>query len=366
MTSSEKGAFSEHPRDLLPIYVEGELAEKDRAAVENHLEQCLECSKELDALKQMVDVFRNDKSVFCPDPWELYEFIERGNDPEGKLAGHLEQCPLCCAEVADYRQTTIQKTLPAEIKNELKKVFPTPAPRGISTEIKSFAGAKDWLSSIFRTPVLAFGTAIAAILVVILLYPRGTVPTFIGVSSENWEQTTFRAIPKSLFSEAHARKETAETASSVGRRTSKSSFFEAPKPRVVSVILFQGLNKPLPQSIVNSLYEQLRPDSELEKNFQFSAPAELKQFLDKVADRHLSPTQVLSEFYKEYSINFALIENVKADKDKFGLRSQVIDTQNGQILAESVQEGLSGAELDSRVNDSVALLNKLKTANRNK
>ena len=102
-------------------------------AVENHLEQCLECSKELDALKQMIDVFRNDKSVFCPEPWELYEFIEKGEDPGGKLSQHLEQCPLCCAEVAEYRQTTIQKTLPAEIKNELKKVFPTPAQSGIST-----------------------------------------------------------------------------------------------------------------------------------------------------------------------------------------------------------------------------------------
>ncbi len=72
MTPSEKSTPREHPKDLLPVYLEGELTEKYRAAVENHLEQCLECSEELDALKQMIDVFRNEKSVFCPEPWELY------------------------------------------------------------------------------------------------------------------------------------------------------------------------------------------------------------------------------------------------------------------------------------------------------
>ncbi len=128
--------------------------------------------------------------------------------------------------------------------------------------------------------------------------------------------------------------------------------------------MFHGFDKPLPQSTVDSLYEQLRPSGDLEERFQFSTPAQLKQFLEKVADRHVSPTETLSEFYKEAKLNFALIANVKAEKDKFGLKSQLIDTHNGKILVESTESGLSGTELASKVNDSLALLNNLKTENR--
>ena len=366
MTPSEKTTSNEHPKDLLPIYIEGELAERDRVAVENHLDQCLECSEELEALKQVVDVLKTDKSVFCPEAWELYEFIETGEDSGGKLAQHIEDCSLCCADVAEYRETAKLKTLPSEIKNELKKVFQKPAQQRISNQIKQFAWAKDWLSSIFKMPVLTFGTALAAILALILLYPHGSTHVFIGVSSENWEGVSFSATPKSLLSDAHEREEIVKPVPPIICEASKPSLSAAPKPRVASVIMFHGFDKPLPQSTVDSLYEQLKPRGELEERFQFSTPADLKQFLDKVADRHLPPIQELSEFYKESSINFALIENIVAEKDKFGLKSKLIDTRNGKILAESIESGLSGTGLASRVNDSLILLNNVKTETQTK
>ncbi len=366
MTPSFKTTFSQHPKDLLPIYIDGELAEKDRVAVENHLDQCLECSEELEALKQVVDVLKTDKSVFCPEAWELYEFIETGEDPEGKLVQHLEDCPLCCADVAEYRETAIQKTLPSEIKTELKGSFLKPAQRQISNESKIFAWAKGWLTSIFKMPTLTLATAVAAILAVVLLYPHGSSPVFIGVSSENWEEASFSATAKSLVSDAHEREEIAKPVRPTIREASKPRLSAAPKPRVAPIVLFHGFEKPLPQSTVDSLYEQLRPSEELEERFQFSTPADLKQFLDKVADRHLPPAQELSEFYKESSINFALIENVKAEKDKFGLKSQLIETRNGKILAESIESRLSETDLASRVNDSLILLNSVKTESRAK
>jgi hypothetical protein len=169
-----------------------------------------------------------------------------------------------------------------------------------------------------------------------------------------------------LFSETPARKQIAKSAPLVGHGASKSSPYKAPKPRVAAIIMFQGFDKPLPQSTVDSLYEQLRPRADLEKRFQFSTPAQLKQFLDKAVGRNLSPTRILREFYKESSINFALVENVRADKDKFGLKSQLVDTHNDQILAESIQSGLSGTELASKINYSLALLNDVKIEKRTK
>lgn len=366
MKPPDKIDLDDHPKDMLLAYLEGTLSGERSATVEAHINTCHECAGELNSLGNLLGILKTEKDVFCPEPWELYEFIESGYDPEGRLAGHLEKCPLCCAEVVDYRETAIQKTLPSEIKAELKKAFPKSAQSRSSNEKKVLVRALDWLNSIFRFPTLAIGTAVAAILAVILLYPHGTVPTFIGVSSENWKEIVPQATPKSLFSGVTARKEIAKSAPRVGHGASKPMLFETPKPRLAPIIIFHGFKKPLPQSTIDSLYEGLKPTVELEKRIQFSTPAELKQFLDKVADRHLSPTEALSEFYKESSIKFALIVNVKAEEDRFGLKSQLIDTHNGKILAESIESRLSDAELASSVNDSLALLNNVETKNRTK
>ncbi|MFA6222228.1 MAG: zf-HC2 domain-containing protein [Desulfomonilaceae bacterium] len=366
MIPSDQKKTDEHPADLLLMYVDEGLSTNERRLVENHIRECAECSEEIESLGLVVNILRTDKGVFCPEAWELYEFIEEGTDPTGRIAQHLEDCPLCCAEVAQYREGFATTKLPDKIKNELEKSFPTRVHSRRFAGKSGFAWAPGWLNSIFKTPALALGAAVAAILAVILLYPHGTIPTFIGVSSENWEETGPQAIPKSLFSEAPARQKIAKSAPLVGHGASKPMLFEAPKLKLAPIIIFHGFEKPLPQSTIDSLYEGLKPTVELEKRFQFSTPAELKQFVDKVADRHLSPTEALSEFYKESSINFALLQNVKADKDKFELKSQLIDTHNGQILAESIQSRLSGTELASRVNYSLALLNDLKIENRTK
>jgi hypothetical protein len=366
VNTPDKRSYDHHPKDLLLGYFEGSLSVEESAMVQDHVAQCNECALDLDSLGKMVGLLKTEKEIFCPEPWDLLEFIETGQDPQGRLAGHLEKCHLCCAEVADYRETAIQKTLPAEIKAELEKVFQQSAKSHGARDETAFVRALDWLNSIFRFPALAIGTAVAALLAVLIIYPRGTVPTFVGVSSENWEETISQVTPKSLFSDAPARKEIAKSAPLVGHGASKPILFEAPKPRLASVIIFHGFKKPLPQSTIDSLYEGLKPTVELEKRFQFSTPAELKQFLDKVADRHLSPTEALSEFYKESSIKFALIANVKAEEDRFGLKSQLIDTQNGKILAESIESRLSDAELASSIKDSLALLNNVETKNRTK
>ena len=366
MKTSDEKALTEHPKDLLHSYLEGNLPEKDRSTVEAHLAQCRKCADELSSLGGLLDILKTEKDIFCPEPWELFEFTEKAEDPGGKIAQHLEVCPLCRSDVAEYQQTSISKTLPTAIKNELKKVYPKQAQRDISNKSNGFAWAKDRLNAIFRMPTLALGTAVAAILAVILLYPHGTIPTFIGVSSENWEEAIPQPIPKSLFPQTPMRKQIAGSPPQSAREAPKPMLFEAPKPRVAPIIMFHGFDKPLPQSTVDSLYEQLRPRGELEGRFNFSAPAQLKQFVDKVSDRHLSPTDTLSEFYKEEKLDFALIANVKSEKDKFGLKSQLIDTNNGKILAEFIESGLSGADLASKVNDSLDLLNDVKTENREK
>jgi len=365
----DKNNRENHPRDMLLGYLEGTLSVEDHDMVRGHLAQCEECAEEMDSLGKLAEILKSEKHVFCPEPWEWYEFIENGYNPRGRLSSHLEICPLCSVEVANYNQSSTQETLPTIIKEAVNKAHPETSHFNQSESNNGVTWIPNWLSPMFRFPTLAFGAALAAILAVVLLYPRGNVPTFIGVSSEDWEEVrpvakTKSALPKSVPAQKESKAVGAN--SQFQNRTPKSRSVEQSKPKVALVVVFSGFDKPLPQSTVDSLYEQLRPRADLEKRFQFSTPAQLKQFLDKTVGRNFSPTRILREFYKESSINFSLVENVKADKDKFGLKSQLVDTHNDQILAESIQSGLSGTELASRINDSLALLNDVKIENRTK
>jgi hypothetical protein len=363
----DKNNMENHPQDMLLGYLEGTLSVEDHDMVRGHLGQCEECAAEMDSLGKLAEILKSEKHVFCPEPWEWYEFIENGYNPGGRLSSHLEICPLCSAEIANYNHSATQETLPTVIKERLNKAYPETSHFKQSESNNGVTWIPNWLSPMFRFPTLAFGAALAAILAVVLLYPRGNGPIFIGVSSEDWEEAgpvAKSALPK--FVPAQKESKAVGGNSQVHKYTPKSRSVELTKPKVATVVVFSGFDKPLPQSTVDSLYEQLRPRADLEKRFQFSTPAQLKQFLDKAVGRNLSPTRILREFYKESSINFALVENVKADEDKFGLKSQLVDTHNDQILAESIQLGLSGTELASRINDSLALLNDVKIEKRTK
>ncbi len=347
MIPSDQKKTDEHPADLLPMYVDDGLSTDERRLVENHIRECAPCSEELESLKLVINVLKKEKTVFCPEPWELYEFIEEGTDPSGKMAQHLEDCPLCCAEVAEYKERSATNKLPDKIRNELRRSFPNQCHSEKFRWKGWFAWASAWLSSFFKTPALPLGAVVATILIVVFFYPHGTPPAFIGVSSDNWEANGPQGTPKSLFSNAHARKEIEKPAPSGRRGAGGPLFLDGTKPRVATIIVFHGFNKPELQSTVDSLYQALKPSPEAENKFKFSTPAQLRDFLEKTSDRKLSPTQALNQFYKEFSVNLALIANVKPNKEKFGLTTEVIDTRTGQILAESTRDALTRGDLAS-------------------
>jgi Putative zinc-finger len=361
MIPSDQKKTDKHPADLLPMYVDEGLSTDERRLVENHIRECAPCSEELESLKLVINVLKKEKTVFCPEPWELYEFIEQGTDPSGKMAQHLEDCPLCCAEVTEYKEISSTNKLPDKIKNEIRRSFPN---QGHSEKFRWkswFAWASEWLRSLFPVRALALGTAVATIFLAIFLYPHETLPPYIAASSENWAKIGTPGTPKSIFSEAHSRKGVRQSAPLAGSGTPNRLFLEAAKPRVATIILFQGLKKPEPQSTIDSLYQALEPWPEMKTKFQFLTPVQLRDFLEKASDRKVSPTQALNQFYKEFSVNLALIANVKPNKEKFGLTTEVIDTRTGQILAESTRDDITRGDLASALGQTLELLNMVKT-----
>jgi hypothetical protein len=363
----DENDMKNHPQDMLLGYLEGTLSVEDHDMVAGHLGQCEECASEIDSLGKLSEILKSEKHVFCPEPWEWYEFIENGYNPGGKLSSHLEICPLCRAEVAKYNHGATQETLPTVIKEALKEAYPEPSFSKHSEAQGRFARIPNRFSPMFRFPTLAFGAALAAILAVVVLYPRGNVPTFIGASSVDWEEAmpvakSKSALSKSVPSQKDSRAVGAN--SQFHKYTPKFRSVERSKPKVAAVVVFSGFDKPLPQSTVDSLYEALRPTSEWERRFEFSTPLQLKKFLDSSTNQNLTPTQVLNEFYMQSSITFAIVVKVEAQREKFGLRTVIIDARSGETLAESFRNGLPGTELASAARESLSLLANVKSEDR--
>ncbi len=365
MKTIDENDMKNHPQDMLLGYLEGTLAVEDHDMVGGHLGQCEECAAEMDSLGKLAEILKSEKHVFCPEPWEWYEFIENGYNPGERLSSHLEICPLCSAEVAKYNHSATQETLPTLIKEALKEAYPQTSCSKHSEAQDRFEWIPNWLSPMFRFPTLAFGAALAAILAVVVLYPRGNVPIFLGVSSEDWEEAmpvAKSALPESVLT--HRESKAVGANSPFHKYSPKSRSVERLKPKVAAIVVFSGFDKPLPQSTVDSLYEALRPTSEGERRFEFSNPSQLKKFLDNATNQNLTPAQVLNEFYKQSSITFAIVVKVEAQRDKFGLKTVVIDARSGETLAESFKNGLPGTELASAARESLSLLANVKSEDR--
>jgi anti-sigma factor RsiW len=61
--------MKEHPVDMLSAYADGELTAAERLRVEDHLERCTECRRDLALIKTMGTAMRNVESNAGTDVW---------------------------------------------------------------------------------------------------------------------------------------------------------------------------------------------------------------------------------------------------------------------------------------------------------
>ncbi len=84
-----------HPETGLLAYAEDDMTTSEKLDMEKHLRTCTKCAGELELIKQVVEALRTEKSVFCPEPWELKEFVDSGKDIEGRIKAHIAECQFC-------------------------------------------------------------------------------------------------------------------------------------------------------------------------------------------------------------------------------------------------------------------------------
>ncbi len=170
-------------RFKLSAYLEGECTPDTARAVREHLAQCAECTAELNVLRAADSVLRAHPDAFHLDEEELIRFVATGEDPGGHVAAHLESCSSCREEQSLVREMlAVQHVsdrapsrLPDATRVRLSKLYGT-GDRSASSGAKEKAtrvitGAASWLSSLWETPMLAFGTAVAILLVAVVIVP---------------------------------------------------------------------------------------------------------------------------------------------------------------------------------------------------
>ena len=181
MTHSKEGCPDGwDPAELL-AYLEEDVGASTRAAVEEHLKGCAICSDELDSLRKWDALLREHPESFHPDPEDLYRLVSRGEDPAGHTKNHVESCRDCTEAVHLLREMLSaqaeapepSQVIPGSLVSKLEELYRIPGRASHREPLSSFFHRL--LGIRFRLPVLALGTAAAAVIIVVLVMPRPAI-----------------------------------------------------------------------------------------------------------------------------------------------------------------------------------------------
>jgi anti-sigma factor RsiW len=164
------------PEQLL-VYLDGDLERPASLSLEEHLKDCPVCAAQLESLRQTAALLRDHPDVFHPDADELYGFVSRGDDGEGKIAEHLNACEHCRADVELLQEMSLHPSgspaghliLPKALVDELDTYRkPSWTERTVGPLLSV---AKTLFKAPFQAPVLALGSVAAVAIFVAITVP---------------------------------------------------------------------------------------------------------------------------------------------------------------------------------------------------
>ena len=199
MKTSEPPQHTSHPDDMLLPYVEKLLPPGDMRTVEEHLLECSECANRVEGLRRAIAALKSHSKVFCPEPWELYEYIVHGEDPDGLVKHHVRSCESCRAICRSWSSRAGDEILPRHLWKTMRDRLPTSG-EPIRPATSATSGLKSRFLRHFMFPSLALGAAAAAIMAVFLLLPHEISQSVVAPGSIVWENIPK---PKALSGARH-------------------------------------------------------------------------------------------------------------------------------------------------------------------
>ena len=177
MPDEEKKCPQGWDQKQLLAYIERDMDNSAREALEAHLKSCRICASEVESLRKTDLLLKRHSDVFHPDEQRLYRYVTTGDDPEGEVARHLERCESCqedaqlLKEMIDARSEAPAKipAMPQRLLRRIEQLHPEAASESIFERL--YLTAAKLISAPFRMPKLALGTAAALVVLAIISIP---------------------------------------------------------------------------------------------------------------------------------------------------------------------------------------------------
>jgi type IV secretory pathway VirB2 component (pilin) len=308
---------SEHPDALLLPYVEDMLDPEEVTPLETHLAACERCSAEVEALRLITRTLRESKEALCPETWEIYEVARRGDKVEHSLSRHLERCPRCREEMATLSSAGGPEIMPPELWLKVRGSLsgPTAGTRAVAEDIPPLS-LWERFNRLFRLPAL--GVAVAAILLVLVMYP--------------WEGTR-------LPTWDHAPRPKAGS--------------EIHRPRAAVVILFKDFKKPFSDKGIYDLYQGVEPTIDVMEKFDMVAPATMSQFIGQGRASAHDRQEVLESLHGNLNVSLVVLVTVAPAAEGFQVQSELVNAATGAVSAEKTVRASGDKDLAPVMRDSV-------------
>jgi len=325
VTDSNTNAPSEHCDELLLSYVEDSLAPEERQIVQEHLDHCPRCSGEVEGLRAITAALRAHKRAFCPEAWEIYECVRSGASPHEALALHLKECSHCLEEFQSYTPPTAEEPMPAELLAQVKaRLEESPVAEPVEAEKKRSLDLWEWILEHFRRPALGVAAAAAAILIVVLIYPREAMEPMVGLSAATWEN-----VPRPKIG------------------------IESTRERAAVLLFFRGFRQPLSKSKVDSLYQALEPSIEVTQRFDVIPPAVLMKAIRSGEIDPFDRKKLIEGLDDKLEVARVALVTIEPASRGFDVRCDLIRTSDGMRLKRTIVRGVNEADLASTVRGRV-------------
>lgn len=325
MTNSNPNAPSPHCDELLLSYVEDSLGPEERQIVQEHLRQCPRCSKEVKGLSAIISVLKVTPRAFCPEAWEIYECVRSGASPHRDLSLHLKECPHCLEEFQSYQPARAEEPMPAELLAQVKaRLEASPVAEPVEAEKKISLALWEWILENFRRPALGVAAAAAAILIVVLIYPREAMEPMVGLSAAAWEN-----VPRPKIG------------------------VESTRERAAVLLFFKGFRQPLSKSQVDSLYQALEPSIEVSQRFDVIPPAVLTQAIRSGEVDPFDRKKLIEGLDDKLEVARVALVTIEPANRGFDVKCDLMRTSDGLGLKKGIVRGVNEADLASTVRRTV-------------
>ncbi|MGO9571753.1 MAG: hypothetical protein ACLP5H_29860 [Desulfomonilaceae bacterium] len=310
----------EELRILLLRYLEGSLSGEEAREVSELLRTSAIVSQELEGLRKIMQTLKTDKTLFCPDPSDICEFVATGHDATGKIVSHLRECVSCRQEAQALKDFRPASKIPPQIWSKVSEKMAQRTKRDPGLEAESSASHLFSLfSSLFKKPVLAVGAVALAALLVVFLYPRQPIGPMIALSSVSWEHDL----------------------------TMKTPILPRDREPVAFIIVLKDFKPQMSPQRIHSLYEALKPDEQNQKRYDIAVPSRIKEALGGADSSSTPVEESFKLLHKKLGVRRVVLVTLVSEKNQIRIRGESMDAASGKPMGKPVEAVATAQALES-------------------